>query len=144
MHRRYAFFSVADRVVKQDDEGACARWAVGSTEAGCFLRAELGRWTAIRARGRCHSGRFQEAEHRRSWLAGEPMAGIAVVCGSGRNGELRWRIMEGEDLVDVVHVAFAADRAEAGVDALLGEVGVKIGNVGLLWIGEAEQLPTAD
>ena len=52
--------------------------------------------------------------------------------------------MEGEDLVDVVHVAFAADRAEAVINALLGEVGVEIGNVGRFGIGEAEQLPTAD
>ena len=73
-----------------------------------------------------------------------PMAGTAVVCGSGRNGEFGRRVMEGEDLVDVVHVAFAADRAEAVINALLGEVGVEIGNVGRFGIGQAEQLPAAN
>lgn len=75
---------------------------------------------------------------------GEPMAAMVLACGSGRNGEFRWRIMEREDLIDGVQVAFAAHRAEAVVDALLGEVGVEVGNVGRFGIGQAEQLPAAD
>jgi len=72
------------------------------------------------------------------------MAGMVLACSSGRNGEFSRRVMEREDLVDVVHVAFAAARAEAVVDAVLGEEGVEIGNVGLFGVGEAEQLPSAN
>lgn len=71
------------------------------------------------------------------------MVGVAAECGSGRNGEFGCRIMEGGDVMDVWQVALAADRAEAGVDALLREVGVDVGDLGQLRIGEAEQLPTA-
>ena len=49
----------------------------------------------------------------------------------------RW-IMEGEHLEDVVHVADAALRAQARVDALVGEECVEVGDVGTLGMAEAK------
>ena len=72
-----------------------------------------------------------------------PGASTATVLGSGGNGEFGGRIMEGQELVDVVQVALAADRTEARVATLLAEEGVDVGDVGQLGVGEAEQLPAA-
>lgn len=47
--------------------------------------------------------------------------------------------MEGQDAVDAVHAPFTAAGAETGVDALLGEEFVDVGDVRQLGILQAEQ-----
>jgi hypothetical protein len=58
---------------------------------------------------------------------------------SGGHGVFGGRVVEREDLEDLAQVALAAIRAEARVDGLFAEEALEVGDVGRLWLVEAEQ-----